>query len=127
VLRTSPTTDNLVCVSDTPPDSAESAPFTTATLELVGISVIASWFGVTRPAVAHWMDRHANFPAPDVAIRQPSTKPGRPVSYVYGWRPEREPEIREWERNRPGQGAGGGRPWHTGTSRQATGEPSATT
>jgi hypothetical protein len=96
-------------------------------VELVGISVIAGWFGVTRPAVAHWMERHPNFPAPDVRIRQPSANPTGQVSFVYGWRPEREVEIREWERSRPGQGAGGGRPWPAKTSGQAPSERPATT
>lgn len=45
--------------------------------------------------------RYANhpFPAPDGYV-------GRGP----WWRREREAEIREWERARPGQGAGGGRP-----------------
>jgi hypothetical protein len=94
--------------------------------EQVGISVIATWFGVTRAAVQHWLERHPDFPAPDVRIRQfsgPSAKP----SYVYGWRPDREAEIREWESNRPGQGAGGGRPWPAKTPSDATSQPRATT
>jgi hypothetical protein len=97
-----------------------------ADAEQVGISVIATWFGVSRPAVQHWLERHADFPKPDIRIRQLSGPTGKP-SYVYGWRPEREPEIREWERNRPGQGAGGGRPWPAKPSPEATSQRPATT
>lgn len=119
------TTDNLVYVSDTAQGDAATVQKPTSTIELIGISIIAGWFGVTRPAVSHWMDRHLDFPAPDVRIRQPGKQPGAPVSYVYGWRPEREDEIREWERSRPGQGAGGGRPWPARAADESSNTPPA--
>lgn len=122
-LRTS--TDNLVCVSATPQDDATPGQRPTATRDYVGLSVIAGWFGVTRPAVAHWMERHPNFPAPDVRIRQSGTKADGSESYVYGWLPEREAEIREWERSRPGQGAGGGRPWPSHRGKKSGSAPPA--
>ncbi|GAB2790984.1 hypothetical protein GCM10027199_78810 [Amycolatopsis magusensis] len=72
------------------------------TYRYVDMVEIGSWFGVGHRAVATWRSRYADshpFPEPDVIVcRTP------------GWAASREPEIRDWESQRPGQGAGGGRP-----------------
>jgi hypothetical protein len=62
----------------------------------------------THPLTAYTVMRYVhnnagdipNFPQPDRLDGQRST-----------WRSTRIPEIEEWARNRPGRGAGGGRPW----------------
>ncbi|MGC7101807.1 hypothetical protein ACPZ19_44650 [Amycolatopsis lurida] len=72
------------------------------TLRYVDMVEIGSWFDVSHRTVATWRTRYADshpFPEPDVII-------GR----TPGWAISREQEIRDWERVRPGQGAGGGRP-----------------
>ncbi|WP_435109932.1 hypothetical protein [Nocardiopsis synnemataformans] len=60
--------------------------------------------GVTTAAIGVWLDRYppgsdSPAPAPDVA-----------VGGTLGWREERLPEWEAWRKQRPGQGAGGGRP-----------------
>ncbi len=59
---------------------------------------IAHEFGVTRQTVQYWR-RSPTFPKPDANIGE-----------VPGWLPHRMTEIQTWHANRPGQGAGGGRP-----------------
>jgi hypothetical protein len=59
---------------------------------------------VSGDAVRKWQERYATggyrpFPAPDVILG------GSP-----GWSPKREHEIRAWHKDKPGRGAGGGRP-----------------
>lgn len=52
-----------------------------------GQSEVARWCGVKPPAIAMWIVRYDNWPAPDVEVRT-----GRwPVR---GWLPSRRPE---WE------------------------------
>jgi len=75
------------------------------TLRYLGMVEIGEWFEVSHRTVALWRRRYVAdhpFPEPDVVI-------GR----TPGWSPARESEIRAWERARPGQGAGGGRPRKT--------------
>lgn len=73
-------------------------------------------FGVSAAAVAHWQDRHPDFPPPDIVLGDRE---------LPGWHPDRIPEIRDWHHNRPGQGAPGrpktGRP--PGTGRRNTTPP----
>lgn len=71
-------------------------------IEYIGTGTIATWFGVERVTVNQWHKRYPDFPEPDAMTD------GKP-----GWLPQREGAIREWEANRPGQGAGGGRPTKT--------------
>lgn len=54
---------------------------------------IAGWFGVSRRTVIKWRERYPDFPGPDVVIQSRA-----------GWKPDREQEIREWHRSRPGAG-----------------------
>ncbi|MFB6392708.1 hypothetical protein [Polymorphospora lycopeni] len=69
-----------------------------AVAELLGLEPksISQYLFESRPGGRY---EHHPFPAPDDRI-------GR----APWWRPERADEIREWAANRPGQGAGGGRP-----------------
>jgi hypothetical protein len=72
------------------------------TFRYVDMVEIASWFDVSHRAVANWRARYADthpFPEPDVIT-------GR----TPGWSPDRRDEIERWEADRPGSGAGGGRP-----------------
>jgi hypothetical protein len=65
---------------------------------------IAALFSVKPGTVETWRSRYPDFPPADAVIGIGHDKP------VMGWLPEREPELRAWERSRPGRGAGGGRP-----------------
>jgi hypothetical protein len=65
---------------------------------------IAALFGVKPGTVETWRSRYADFPVADVVVGIGHDKP------VMGWLPTREPELRAWEKSRPGRGAGGGRP-----------------
>jgi hypothetical protein len=67
--------------------------------EYVGAATVAGWFGVSRSTVAKWRERYEDCPKPDATI-----------DGVPGWLPSREAAWRRWHKNRPGQGAGGGRP-----------------
>ena len=69
------------------------------TTEYLSQADVGRALGVSRHVVGAWRRRHKDFPAPDATVS------GSPV-----WLAKRLPEIREWEANRPGQGAGGGRP-----------------
>jgi hypothetical protein len=60
---------------------------------------LAALFGVQPGTIETWRSRYADFPQPDAYV-------GR----YAGWLPSREVELRAWEANRPGRGAGGGRP-----------------
>ncbi|MEB3367436.1 hypothetical protein [Saccharopolyspora mangrovi] len=68
-------------------------------IRYLGSADIAGWFGVQTHTVNAWRRRYEDFPEPDALIGD-----------TPGWLPEREAEIRQWESNRPGQGAFGGRP-----------------
>lgn len=68
----------------------------------VGYAGVGAWFGVPGSTVSKWVTRYAQThpcPEPDAETD------GRP-----GWLPSREQAWRKWHRERPGQGAGGGRP-----------------
>jgi hypothetical protein len=65
---------------------------------------IAALFGVKPGTVETWRSRYPDFPVADVVVGIGHDKP------VMGWLPTREPELRAWEKSRPGRGAGGGRP-----------------
>jgi hypothetical protein len=70
--------------------------------EYRGLAGVGEWFDVSAATVSKWLTRYAGThpcPTPDVTID------GRP-----GWAPSRERAWRKWERERPGAGAGGGRP-----------------
>lgn len=81
---------------------------------LLWASDIGAFFGVTANTVNVWAGRYKDtptpIPAPDfvVGASGDSDVPPRML-----WRPEREPEWREWEKGRraTGRGAGGGRPY----------------
>lgn len=60
---------------------------------------LAALFGVQPGTVEKWRRRYPDFPAPDAY-----------VGPFAGWLPSRHPELRAWEKARPGKGAGGGRP-----------------
>lgn len=60
---------------------------------------LAALFGVQPGTIEKWRGRYPDFPAPDAY-----------VGPFAGWLPSREDDLRAWERSRPGQGAGGGRP-----------------
>lgn len=64
---------------------------------------LAALFGVQPGTVVKWYGRYDDFPEPDAV-----TGIGLDQT-VMGWLPEREDEIRAWEKSRPGRGAGGGR------------------
>lgn len=68
------------------------------TSSYISTADIAHEFGVTRQTVQYWR-RSLSFPKPDAT-----------TGNVPGWLPERMTEIKAWRANRPGQGAGGGRP-----------------
>lgn len=65
-------------------------------------TAVGALIGVSAQAVRVYQRRYADthpFPAPDGTIgRSPY------------WLPDREQEIRDWDKSRPGQGSGGGRP-----------------
>ncbi len=71
------------------------------------VSDLARRFGVSRSAVANWIERYPPadethpFPRPDILLD------GRP-----GWKPERLAEIQAWRDGLPGSGSGGGQPAH---------------
>lgn len=58
---------------------------------------IGGWFGYKGNTITKWRSRYHStgtpFPPEDAL-----------TGTVPGWLPEREEEIREWERNRPGPG-----------------------
>lgn len=58
---------------------------------LLSTADIAEWFGVEVRTVTKWRQRYPDFPAPDAVIGS-----------VAGWLPDREAEIRDWNRSRPG-------------------------
>ena len=60
---------------------------------------LAALFGVKPGTIETWRVRYDDFPPPDAY-----------VGGYAGWLPSREIELRAWEANRPGRGAGGGRP-----------------
>jgi hypothetical protein len=70
-----------------------------------GAAYWAALFGVAPETVHKWMERYPDFPVPDSETTTTNSRRSVP-----GWLPEREPEFRAWHHNRPGQGAGGGRP-----------------
>lgn len=76
----------------------------TTVIRYLSTTNIAEWFGVSPATVTKWRNRYNDFPAPDAEVGIDT------ATCVAGWLPEREQEIRDWEANRPGQGAGGGRP-----------------
>jgi transposase len=63
---------------------------------------IATWFGVSHRVIATWRTRYAD----DCPFPEPDAMTGRTPGRARG----RREEIENWERRRPGQGAGGGRP-----------------
>ncbi|GAA4554270.1 hypothetical protein [Amycolatopsis samaneae] len=95
-------TQRAVKIVDGPP----SGPNTTC--RYLDMGEIATWFGVAPNTVASWRTRYLDthpFPEPDVLVGR---NPGNP-----GWAASRKDEIEAWEKARPGQGAGGGRPRKT--------------
>lgn len=58
----------------------------------IDIKTIAGWFDVKQNTVHVWLNRHSDFPPPDITL-----------SGVHGWLPAREDEIREWHASRRGQ------------------------
>lgn len=78
------------------------------TLRYLSRADVGRLFGVSGDAVRKWQQRYASgekyrpFPAPDLEVA------GRPL-----WSPRREPELWAWYRDKPGRGAGGGRPRKT--------------
>lgn len=72
----------------------------------VGMATVGRWIGTTGATVAVYRKRYEETdhpcPPPDALIVEEREVPG--------WLPERESEWRTWAENRPGQGAGGGRP-----------------
>lgn len=65
-----------------------------------GYRQIAAWFGVEPSTVAKWRQRYDDFPEPDAWIDKVTP----------GWKISRVNEFKAWHANRPGSGAGGGRP-----------------
>lgn len=59
----------------------------------IGTATIASWFGIEPRTVTKWLSRYDDFPTPDVTIEERTP----------GWLPQREHEIRAWEKSRRGQ------------------------
>lgn len=78
-------------------------------VRLLSYADIARWFDVDPTTVRSWRIGRSPtladhpFPVPDYEIGKDRPTPG--------WLPTREQEIRRWHADRPGQGAGGGRPW----------------
>jgi hypothetical protein len=70
----------------------------------MSVADVADLFSVQPGTVEKWRQRYDDFPEPDAII---GMNHGQPIR---GWSPEREQEFREWEKGRPGRGAGGGRP-----------------
>lgn len=61
----------------------------------VGQSIIATWYGVSGPAVSNWITRHRDtIPVPYVVVA------GADGGEVLGWLPEQRAEWDEWNRKR---------------------------
>ncbi|RCG31948.1 hypothetical protein DQ384_05240 [Sphaerisporangium album] len=78
-----------------------------APIRYVGAKQVGAWFGVPAATVSKWVSRYAQTyptPEPDALVGDEDGAEFR------AWLPAREAEWREWERGRPGRGAGGGRP-----------------
>lgn len=72
----------------------------------VGAATVGEWIGVSSGTVSIYQKRYAGTdhpcPVPDVVIAE--------AREMAGWLADRKEEWVTWAKNRPGQGAGGGRP-----------------
>jgi hypothetical protein len=84
--------------------------------QLMGIAELAERLGETQRTVSQWVWRAAKGELPPFPT-DTMTSTAKPDRFIFGWKPERLPEIERWRDNLPGKGWRKGK---TGESRYTT-------